>query len=109
MGIVPDEVRGRADRPDIRILLANPGWIDDNYDAADFAASIGASVRYMETWDLHGKMILADGERAYVGSQNFTWTSISRNREAGVVLTENAAITTISGTFEADWDDGHAF
>ena len=94
---------------DVRVLLAHPDWISDNYNAADFLIGLGVPVRYMYEWDLHGKMILVDGARAYVGSQNFTWTSIERNREAGVFLTERAAISTISTQFEADWRNGGAF
>jgi phosphatidylserine/phosphatidylglycerophosphate/cardiolipin synthase-like enzyme len=94
---------------DVRVLLAHPEWITTNYDAADFLAGIGAEVRYYASWDLHAKMTLVDGERAYVGSQNFTWTSIERNREVGAFLTEPDAIDVISATFENDWDDGADF
>jgi len=54
-------------------------------------------------------MGLVDGARAYVGSENFTWTSIERNREAGLFLTERAAVSTISTQFEDDWGNGGSF
>lgn len=107
---IRDAVEARADAGvDVRVLLANPEWIYDNDDAATFLSGIGAQARWYQNWDLHAKMILVDGERAYVGSQNFTWTSIERNREVGAFLTESDAIDVISRTFENDWDDGEAF
>ena len=47
-------------------------------------------------------MVLADGERAFVGSQNFTETSLDENREIGIVLSETVPLERLKSTFERD-------
>jgi phosphatidylserine/phosphatidylglycerophosphate/cardiolipin synthase-like enzyme len=51
---------------------------------------------------IHAKMVLADGERGFVGSQNFTQTSLDENREIGIVLSEPALLKRLDATFERD-------
>jgi phosphatidylserine/phosphatidylglycerophosphate/cardiolipin synthase-like enzyme len=59
---------------------------------------------------IHAKMILADygtaGARAFVGSENFSPTSLDKNRELGIILKQSAdagLLSTISRTFSDDW------
>ena len=49
------------------------------------------------------KAIVADGARAYTGSENLSYTSLNKNREVGVVLTEKLAISAMVTTFDKDW------
>jgi phosphatidylserine/phosphatidylglycerophosphate/cardiolipin synthase-like enzyme len=57
---------------------------------------------------LHAKAIIADGTRIYVGSANFSATSLDRNRELAVV-TENAqAVQTVSPVVAGDIATGTA-
>ena len=51
----------------------------------------------------HSKMVLVDGARSFVGSVNFTATSMDDNREVGVVLTEPVNIARLIAVFEGDW------
>ena len=54
----------------------------------------------------HNKLILVDGARALVSSQNFSQTAVFSNREAGVIL-EDAKITAyFTKIFESDFADG---
>ena len=57
---------------------------------------------------MHAKLILVDGARACVGSENFSPTSLDANRELGIVLADPAAIATLSAAFEHDWSTGTA-
>jgi phosphatidylserine/phosphatidylglycerophosphate/cardiolipin synthase-like enzyme len=43
---------------------------------------------------VHAKLILADAGLAFVGSQNFSATSLDKNREVGVAIAD---------TFGRDW------
>lgn len=47
----------------------------------------------------HLKLIAIDGQRAYVGSANLTWTGITRNLEIGA-LVEGAGVRTIELMFD---------
>ena len=87
-----------------RVMLADPGWIDANADAAVFLKDLGVPVKTMP--HLHTKAIVADGERAYVGSENLSWTSLDKNREVGAVVMESESVEPLVTTFEQDWASG---
>jgi len=107
---VREAIAGRAAAGvDVRVLLAHPGWITDNQDAADYLATNGVAARFQEYPDTHIKMVLVDDETAYAGSVNLSWNSLTNNREIGVFLQDEAAITAIRDTFDGDWADGVAF
>lgn len=94
---------------DVRVLLASPTWIDSNQSAASFLASAGIPARHLASPSVHVKAIVADGVRAYAGSENLSYTSLNKNREVGVVMTEPAAVTSITSTFEKDWSNATPF
>jgi cardiolipin synthase len=52
---------------------------------------------------IHAKAIVADRRAVFLGSENLSSTSLDRNREIGLVLTETAAITAVENAFAADW------
>ena len=87
-----------------RVMLADPGWIDANADAAVFLKGLGVPVKTMP--HLHTKAIVVDGVRAYVGSENLSWTSLDKNREVGAILVEAASVAPLATTFDADWAIG---
>ena len=91
----------------VRILLADPGWIDANASAATFLRGLGVEPKMIP--HLHTKAIIADGARAYVGSENLSWTSLDKNREVGVIVTEATSIAPLAETFDADYAAGVAF
>lgn len=92
---------------DVRVLLADASWIDANATAATFLQDRGVTVKWIP--HLHTKAIVADGVRAYVGSENLSWTSLTKNREVGVIVVEDSSIEPISATFEEDWAAGTLF
>lgn len=85
----------------VRAILAEASWISANADAAAFLKAHGIEARTIP--HCHVKAIIADGDRAYVGSENLSYTSLVKNREVGVVLTEAPAVGVMAGTFEKDW------
>lgn len=53
---------------------------------------------------VHAKTILADGAHAFVGSQNFSRSSLDSNRELGIVFDDAAAINRLASAFLQDWN-----
>jgi cardiolipin synthase A/B len=88
---------------DVRVLLANPSWIDGNTATAEELRAEGIAVKFISS--LHAKLVIADGA-AFVGSQNFSWTSLERNREIGVLVDDTAPMARVTTQFETDWANG---
>ncbi len=63
----------------------------------------GAKVLFLDAPYIHAKAILADGNRAFIGSQNLTFTSLELNRELGIVTEDPAIINRLAKTMAADW------
>jgi phosphatidylserine/phosphatidylglycerophosphate/cardiolipin synthase-like enzyme len=100
---VRDAIAARkAEGVDVRVILADPNWIDANAGAGKFLAANSIPARSMKAPAVHVKAIVAD-DRAYVGSENLSYTSLSKNREVGLIVTEPANVETITTTFETDW------
>ncbi len=92
---------------DVRVLLADASWIDANESAVAFLDELAIPVKWIP--HLHTKAIVADGARAYVGSENLSFTSLNKNREVGVIVVEESSIAPIIATFESDWAAGTPF
>jgi len=58
---------------------------------------------------IHAKMILADDTRVFIGSENFSDSSLNKNRELGIVLTSPAIIEQLDGVFSGDWAHARPF
>jgi phosphatidylserine/phosphatidylglycerophosphate/cardiolipin synthase-like enzyme len=71
--------------------------------AAAALAAGGASVRALAAPTVHGKAIVADGARLYVGSINLTAASLDQNREFGLRLDDPMLAARVAATITADW------
>ena len=91
----------------IRVIMADTGFVSANASAATYLKNLGLAPRYIP--HMHTKVIVADGARAYVGSENLSQTSLDHNREVGVVVTDPSSIDPLVTTFESDWTLGTAF
>jgi len=91
----------------VRVMIADVGFVSANADAAAYLKSLGLEPRYIP--HLHTKVIVADGARAYVGSENLSYTSLTKNREVGVITYDASSIAPLSSTFETDWAVGTDF
>jgi cardiolipin synthase A/B len=87
----------------VRVLLADPRWITANADAATFLAAHGIEARHMEQPGVHVKAVVVDGTLAYAGSINLSWTSLTKNREVGLLITEPTNVTSMHTTMTHDW------
>jgi phosphatidylserine/phosphatidylglycerophosphate/cardiolipin synthase-like enzyme len=91
----------------VRVIMADTGFVSANASAATYLKGLGLGPRYIP--HMHTKVIVADGARAYVGSENLSQTSLDHNREVGVVVTDLSSIDPLVATFENDWTIGTAF
>ncbi len=80
---------------------------DGNAKERDVLNQAGVQAKGATNHYMHGKMLLADYgtsyERGFIGSENFSSTSLDKNRELGVILTNQSALQKIDGIFESDW------
>ncbi len=90
--------RGRG----VAVTLVWPGPASEA--GAPFAtrSGAGAVVRIATAPPIHGKVIVADDRRLYVGSANLTPTSLDDNREIGLLLDQPGTAAAIGGTVAAD-------
>jgi cardiolipin synthase A/B len=56
---------------------------------------------------LHAKMLLADGQRAIVGSINIAPGSFDERRELAIEVKDHHIVKRLHHTFAHDWDDSH--
>ncbi len=63
----------------------------------------GAALHTLANPYIHAKLLLVDGERAMIGSQNFTSTSMDQNREVGVVISSSSNIQRLQRVFDKDF------
>ena len=69
--------------------------------------ALGRNVRYIDPKRFvhcHNKMIVVDGETVLVSSQNWSDFAVTKNREAGLLLTHKGIGNYFSSVFENDWE-----
>ena len=98
----------------VQVAMTNTG----NEYASEFGQLVGAGVEvstYASTASLyiHAKVILADygspGAQVFVGSENFSTASLTRNRELGLTLTDPAILQSLAAAITSDLNGGTAW
>lgn len=72
-------------------------------------AGCGVTFVQLDTPYVHAKAIVADGARAYVGSANFSSTSLDHNRELGGIFTDATSVKSVATTVAGDIASGSSF
>lgn len=88
---------------------------DSEYtDSFDEMFRDGVHVSYYSSstgFYIHGKVILADygtsQARVFIGSENFSNTSLNQNRELGLIINTPKVMSAIVPTFAKDYRNGH--
>lgn len=83
----------------VRVIIEGSA---DSSMAQEYFEAAGITVHDANTFSLHAKLIIADGV-AFVGSQNYSTTALTRNREIGVFVTEASQVAVIQTQFDADF------
>jgi phosphatidylserine/phosphatidylglycerophosphate/cardiolipin synthase-like enzyme len=92
---------------DVRVMIADIGFVSSNAEAATYLKGLGLTPKWIP--HLHTKVVVADGVQGYMGSENLSYTSLDKNREVGVVVTDPSSIDPLATTFEKDWAIGTLF
>jgi phosphatidylserine/phosphatidylglycerophosphate/cardiolipin synthase-like enzyme len=104
-------IRAAKHGVDVRVCGENTGG---EYDAV-FArlARAGVHISYYSSYSgfyIHGKVVEADygtdHGRSFIGSENFSETSLDRNRELGLITSSPAILASIARTFAGDFKRG---
>src|SRR5262249_33563245 len=85
----------------VALTLAWPGPADAGSAFTTLAAA-GAVVRAVAAPAIHAKGVVADGRRLYLGSANFTATSLDRNRELGLRIDDVEVARRVAATVADD-------
>ena len=87
-------------------MSANPAY----YAAFQTLTAAGAQIRtYAQTAPLyiHAKILIADAghsnQQAFLGSENFSVYSLTKNRELGILLTDPTVLQPLTATLAADF------
>jgi cardiolipin synthase len=89
----------------VRLLLPGVSGSGDSAEQANVAALIaaGGMVHRSARYYIHAKLIVADGNMAFVGSENISAASLDHNREMGIMVSDTTAITTFQASVADDW------
>ena len=91
----------------VRVVMSSSNSVNDpNAPGRDRIKKGGVKVRLLNKPYIHAKLIIADRSRAFVGSENFSPTSMDRNRELGILVNNPQILQTLSTTFDKDWIAG---
>ena len=58
---------------------------------------------------IHAKMIIADDDYGWLGSENFSSGSLEKNRELGIFISDQTILASLSKTFTGDWGGGKEY
>jgi cardiolipin synthase A/B len=70
-------------------------------------ADVGIKIHKLKHLKLHGKMLLADGERAIVGSINLAPGSFDDRRELAIEVDDKHIVERLQKIAEHDWEHSH--
>jgi cardiolipin synthase len=85
------------------VLPAPSGSSDSSAAGVAFLRKAHVSVREDKKLYIHAKLVLVDGSKAFVGSENFSSTSLDKNRELGLIIAAPEIIQTLETTFMDDY------
>jgi cardiolipin synthase len=68
---------------------------------------VGVKIRKLKTLKLHAKMLLADGERAIIGSINLAPGSFDSRRELAIEVDDRHIVDRLHEIVKHDWKNAH--
>lgn len=93
----------------IEIILPAPkgSTSDSNRSGIATIQQRNIAVREDPQLYMHAKMIVVDGGKAFVGSENISTQSLDANRELGILVSDTGVLGTLQSTFQTDWGVSH--
>ncbi len=98
----------------VRFLCGGQQGIEDwdllaNLSSQRILARAGVRLRKQHHLRQHAKLLLADGERAMLGSMNIDSQAYDQRRELGVVFDDPAAVKQLKKRFASDWREAKPY
>jgi cardiolipin synthase len=87
----------------VQVILPQGTASDSNSQGIDTIKQGGVEVKEDGQLYMHAKIIVVDGQKAFVGSENISPSSLDHNRELGVLIADSNVINTLQQTFQQDW------
>jgi cardiolipin synthase len=89
----------------IEVILPKPSSPDSDSNGPGIATikQGGIPVREDHHLYMHAKIIVVDGQEAFVGSENISTQSLNQNRELGIIVSDSGVLHTLEQTFQGDW------
>jgi len=81
--------------------------IPDTFSSLRILDRFGVKVHRQKQPKLHAKLLVADGERAFIGSMNIDRSAFDLRRELGIIIDDEALVGRLADVFERDWDRSH--
>lgn len=93
----------------VQVILPAPssGSNDSNASGIATLKQGGVHIREDPRLYMHAKIIVVDGQEAFVGSENISAQSLDENRELGIIVSDDGVLSTLLQTFQEDWNDSH--
>ena len=107
--IIEHLVRARERGVKLKVL-AKPvhtlkaGKVTEGVNGLRLLSDVGAHVHRLHKLKVHAKVILADGDRAIIGSMNLAPGTFDSRRELGIEVTDEHVLHRLKHVFEHDWD-----
>ena len=112
IGVVAVDRRSNVDQNEVaaakrgvhvQVTMTNqPAW-HGSFDALEAAGVQVRTYRPSASLYIHAKTIAVDGQRVFLGSENFSLGSLQRNRELGLVTVTKPIVQRIEQTFATDF------
>ncbi len=94
----------------VQVLLpsAKGSSSDSNRQGINAIHQNGIQVKEDPRLYMHAKIIIADGQKAFVGSENISTQSLDKNRELGILVADSSVLNTLQQTFQRDWNESRS-
>ena len=87
----------------VEVVMTNsPSWADAFTQLVDAGVKVSTYPSDGPLY-IHAKVVVADGTSMFLGSQNFSASSLDDNRELGIITTNPALLGNVSQTVGADF------
>jgi cardiolipin synthase A/B len=98
----------------VHVLCGGRHGISD-WDILDTFASLrtlrrfGVKVHKQKNLRLHAKVLIADNERALLGSMNIDRSAFDMRRELGITISDQDVVARLKEVFDSDWELSHHY
>ena len=81
--------------------------IPDTFSSLRILDRFGIKVHRQKRPKLHAKLLIADDERALIGSMNIDRSAFDLRRELGIVVVDGPILKRLGKVYDQDWGDSH--